>query len=255
MQLSAVTTPDIAALAQGRADTIITAITADSRQVTSGTLFAALAGTKTDGARFVADAITKGATAILIDEHTPLSVPPDIAILRAKEPRRALALIAARFYPRQPATIVAITGTNGKTSIAEFTRQIFASLGRKAASLGTIGVVKPDGAVYGSLTTPDPVTLHKTLDTLAAEGITHLALEASSHGLDQFRLDGVRLTAGGFNNLGRDHLDYHPTIDDYFKAKLPCSSACSPPARPRSSIATAPNPSPPPPKPPPARAA
>ena len=130
--------------------------------------------------------------------------------LRAAEPRRALALMAARFYPAQPGTIVAVTGTSGKTSVADFARQIFAHLGRKAASLGTIGLVKPDGSVYGGLTTPDPVSLHRTLAELAAEGVTHLAFEASSHGLDQHRLDGVRLKAAAFTNLGRDHLDYHP---------------------------------------------
>ena len=116
--------------------------------------------------------------------------------------------------------IVAVTGTSGKTSVADFARQIFAALGRKAASLGTIGVIKSDSAVYGSLTTPDPVSLHQTLAGLADEGITHLAMEASSHGLDQFRLDGVRLTAAAFTNLGRDHLDYHATIEDYLRAKL-----------------------------------
>ena len=125
-----------------------------------------------------------------------------------------LALMAARFYGlQQPQTVVAVTGTSGKTSVADFTRQIFTALGHKSASLGTIGLVKADGAVYGSLTTPDPVSLHKTLAELAAEGITHLAFEASSHGLDQHRLDGVLLKAAGFTNLGRDHLDYHPTID------------------------------------------
>ncbi|MBN8910642.1 MAG: UDP-N-acetylmuramoyl-L-alanyl-D-glutamate--2,6-diaminopimelate ligase, partial [Rhizobiales bacterium] len=135
-------------------------------------------------------------------------------------PRRALALIAARFYATQPETAVAVTGTSGKTSVAEFTRQLFAAAGHKAASLGTIGVVKPDGAVYGSLTTPDPVTLHETLAALAREGVTHLAFEASSHGLDQYRLDGVRIAAAAFTNLGRDHLDYHPTTEAYLAAKL-----------------------------------
>ena len=136
------------------------------------------------------------------------------------EPRKALALMAARFYPAQPETIVAVTGTSGKTSVADFARQIFAALGHKAASLGTIGLVKPDGSAYGGLTTPDPVALHKTLAELAAEGISHLAFEASSHGLDQHRLDGVRLKAAGFTNLGRDHLDYHPTMEAYLAAKL-----------------------------------
>ncbi len=143
-----------------------------------------------------------------------------VPVLRAEEPRRALALMAARFYVAQPATVVAVTGTSGKTSVADFTRQIFAALGHQAASLGTIGVVKPDGSLYGSLTTPDPVTLHQILAELAAEGVTHLAFEASSHGLDQHRLDGVRIKAAAFTNLGRDHLDYHPTMEAYLAAKL-----------------------------------
>ena len=143
-----------------------------------------------------------------------------VPVLRSAEPRRALALMAARFYAAQPAAIVAVTGTSGKTSVAEFTRQIFATLGHKAASLGTIGLVKPDGSVYGALTTPDPVALHAALAELAGEGVTHLAFEASSHGLDQYRLDGVRLKAAAFTNLGRDHLDYHPDENAYLAAKL-----------------------------------
>ena len=137
--------------------------------------------------------------------------------------------MAARFYPAQPATIVAVTGTSGKTSVADFARQIFARLGRSAASLGTLGLVKPDGSVYGGLTTPDPVSLHKTLAELAAEGISHLAFEASSHGLDQHRLDGVRLKAAAFTNLGRDHLDYHPSMEAYLAAKLRLFAELLPP--------------------------
>ena len=137
-----------------------------------------------------------------------------------KNARRALALAAANFFPRQPKTIAAVTGTSGKTSVAAFTRQIWAALGFQAASIGTVGVVSPQGETYGSLTTPDPVELHRTLDQLAGEGVTHLALEASSHGLDQHRLDGVRIAAGAFTNLSRDHLDYHPTFEAYLAAKL-----------------------------------
>jgi UDP-N-acetylmuramoyl-L-alanyl-D-glutamate--2,6-diaminopimelate ligase len=199
---------------------VIAGMTADSRAVGPGFLFAALAGTRTDGTRFIADAVSKGAAAVLAATSAEIDVPAHVPVLRAAEPRRALALMAARFHGGQPATIVAITGTNGKTSIAEFSRQIFAACGRRAASLGTIGLVRPGGAAYGSLTTPDPVTLHRTLKDLADEGVTHLSLEASSHGLDQFRLDGVRLAAAAFNNLGRDHLDYHPTMADYLDAKL-----------------------------------
>lgn len=209
-----------ATLASGPDGAEITSLTLDSRQVAPGSLFAALPGAKTDGAQFVAQAIAKGAAAVLVGADVKAEVPAGVALVRSRNPRRTIALMAARFYPRQPQYIVAITGTNGKTSIAEFTRQVFAYAGHKAASLGTLGVVKPGGAVYGSLTTPDPITLMKTLDELAGEGITHLAIEASSHGLDQHRLDGVRLTAGAFNNLGRDHLDYHPTTEDYLQAKL-----------------------------------
>ena len=197
----------------------IVGLTSDSRSVQPGFLFAALTGARTNGARFIADAVARGAVAVLAAPETAVQVPLGIAVLRAPEPRRALAILASRFYPRQPRTIVAITGTSGKTSIAEFVRQIFAACGRRAGSVGTIGVITPDAADYGSLTTPDPVALHATLDALAGNGITHLALEASSHGLDQFRLDGVRLTAAAFNNLGRDHLDYHPSMEAYLDAK------------------------------------
>jgi UDP-N-acetylmuramoyl-L-alanyl-D-glutamate--2,6-diaminopimelate ligase len=197
----------------------ITGISADSRLIGPGYLFVAIAGTKADGARFIADAVAKGAAAVLVGtqaQTADVSVP----VLRAEEPRRALALMASRFFVAQPATIVAVTGTSGKTSVAEFTRQVFAALGHQAASLGTIGVVKPDGSLYGSLTTPDPVSLHRILAELAADGVTHLAFEASSHGLDQHRLDGVRIKAAAFTNLGRDHLDYHPTMEAYLAAKL-----------------------------------
>jgi UDP-N-acetylmuramoyl-L-alanyl-D-glutamate--2,6-diaminopimelate ligase len=198
----------------------IAGLTADSRKVEPGFLFAALAGSKADGGKFIADAVSKGAAAIVVAETADVPSGISVPVIRTKEPRRALALMAARFFAPQPETIVAVTGTSGKTSVADFTRQIFATLGRKAASLGTIGVVKPDGAVYGSLTTPDPVALHQTLNGLAREGVTHVALEASSHGLDQYRLDGVRLAAAGYTNLGRDHLDYHPTVEAYLAAKL-----------------------------------
>ena len=198
----------------------ITGITADSRAVQPGFLFAAMPGVKADGSAFIADALAKGAAAVLA--HTDAAIPGNcpVPVVRAAEPRRALALMAARFYGPGPETIVAVTGTSGKTSVAEFTRQIFAYAGHRAASLGTLGVITPDGAVYGALTTPDPVTLARTLARLRADGITHLAMEASSHGLDQHRLDGVILTAGAFTNLGRDHMDYHPTVEHYLDSKL-----------------------------------
>lgn len=209
-----------AALPPDAAGVAITGVTADSRKVQPGFLFAALPGSKADGARYIVDAITSGAAAILIGDQAEQPVSANIPVIRSAEPRLALARIAARYYGPGPDTIVAVTGTSGKTSVAEFTRQIFATLGHQSASLGTIGVVKSGGAVYGSLTTPDPVTLAKTLAELRAEGITHLAMEASSHGLDQYRLDGVTLKAGAFTNLGRDHMDYHPTVEHYLNAKL-----------------------------------
>jgi UDP-N-acetylmuramoyl-L-alanyl-D-glutamate--2,6-diaminopimelate ligase len=197
----------------------IGAITADSRAVKRGDAFVAIAGSKTDGLRYVADAAKAGATAI-IAERAPPSLPTGVNFVKVENARRALAMAAARLYPRQPATIAAVTGTSGKTSVAAFTRQIWSSLGQRAASIGTIGVVTPDRESYGSLTTPDPVALHRTLDELAREDVTHLAIEASSHGLDQHRLDGVMVAAGGFTNLSRDHLDYHPSIEAYLAAKL-----------------------------------
>ena len=146
--------------------------------------------------------------------------PPTRPSSRSPTPAPHLAHAAARFYPRQPETIVAVTGTSGKTSVAAFVRQIWQALGREAASIGTIGVVSRPLTVYGSLTTPDPIALHELLDRLAGSGVTNLAIEASSHGLDQKRLDGVRLAAGAFTNLTRDHMDYHPSVEDYLAAKL-----------------------------------
>jgi UDP-N-acetylmuramoyl-L-alanyl-D-glutamate--2,6-diaminopimelate ligase len=197
----------------------VAGVTADSRAVAPGALFFAIAGAKADGMRFAPQALAAGAVAI-VGETPPQGELSGAPFVQVRDVRKSLSLAAAALYPRQPEKIVAVTGTSGKTSVADFTRQIFASCGLAAASLGTIGVVKPSGAVYGSLTTPDPVTLHKTLDALAGEGVTHLAMEASSHGLDQRRLDGVRLTAAGFTNLSRDHLDYHSGLDDYLAAKL-----------------------------------
>ncbi len=193
-------------------------VTADSRAVKPGDVFVAMAGSKTDGSAFAAQAAAAGAAAIVGEKAPPL--PAGAVFVPVANARRTLALAAARFYGRQPQTIAAVTGTSGKTSVAAFTRQIWAALGKSAASVGTIGVVTPTREVYGSLTTPDPVALHRTLAELVDEGITHLAIEASSHGLDQHRLDGVRVAAAGFTNLSRDHLDYHPTVEHYLKAKL-----------------------------------
>jgi UDP-N-acetylmuramoyl-L-alanyl-D-glutamate--2,6-diaminopimelate ligase len=143
-----------------------------------------------------------------------------VPFVTTPNPRGALSLAAAKFFPRQPATIAAVTGTSGKTSVAAFARQIWQRLGHASASIGTIGLVSPKRTVYGSLTTPDPIALHRELDEIARDGVTHLAFEASSHGLDQFRLDGVRISAGGFTNLSRDHMDYHPDVAHYLAAKL-----------------------------------
>ncbi len=197
----------------------ISGVTADSRKVQRGSLFVAVPGTKADGLQYAAAAVAAGAAAI-VAERVPAETPEGVAFVRVPNARRALALAAARLHPRQPATIAAVTGTSGKTSVAAFTRQIWQALDHAAASIGTVGIVSPHRETYGSLTTPDPVDLHRTLDALAAEGVTHLAMEASSHGLDQHRLDGVRITAGGFTNLSRDHLDYHVTFDAYLAAKL-----------------------------------
>ena len=197
----------------------VTGVTSDSRKVAPGFVFVAIPGTKADGGQFAVNAAQAGAAAI-VAEHKPDGFPDNVAFVAVKNARRTLSLAAAKFYARQPATTVAVTGTSGKTSVAAFTREIWAQLGLQAASIGTVGVVSPKGEEYGSLTTPDPVELHRTLDRLAGEGITHLALEASSHGLDQHRLDGVRIAAGAYTNLSRDHLDYHPTIEAYLQAKL-----------------------------------
>ncbi|HWV52751.1 UDP-N-acetylmuramoyl-L-alanyl-D-glutamate--2,6-diaminopimelate ligase [Pseudorhodoplanes sp.] len=192
-------------------------VTADSRAVKPGYLFVAIAGAKDNGLRFAADAAKAGAAAIVAERNDAASGVPIVVVPSA---RRALSLVAAKLYPRQPEIVAAVTGTSGKTSVAAFLRQIWEAAGYAAASVGTIGVVSPKGATYGSLTTPDPVDLHRTLDQLAGDGVTHLAMEASSHGLDQHRLDGVRVAAGGFTNLSRDHLDYHPDLESYLQAKL-----------------------------------
>ncbi|MDX8479463.1 UDP-N-acetylmuramoyl-L-alanyl-D-glutamate--2,6-diaminopimelate ligase [Mesorhizobium sp. VK24D] len=200
-------------------DLEVTGISSDSRQVRPGVVFFALAGSKADGSTYAADAAGRGAAAIVAARGNAISglSTPVVAV---DDPRLALALSAARFFGKQPETMVAVTGTSGKTSVAAFTRQIWEQAGFAAASIGTTGVVAPGRNEYGSLTTPDPVALHKLLKELADAGVTHASMEASSHGLDQRRLDGVKLAAGGFTNLGRDHMDYHPTVEDYHRAKL-----------------------------------
>lgn len=197
-------------------DLEITGISLDSRKIEPGMLFAALAGAKADGQGFIGDAAARGAV-IAVSAHPTEA---DIPVLVVSNPRRFVALAAARFFGKQPQKMVAVTGTAGKTSVASFVRQIWAKAGLSAAQIGTTGVISPGRNDYGSLTTPDPVELQKLLAGLADEGVTHAAMEASSHGLDQSRLDGVRLSAAAFTNLGRDHMDYHPTVEDYMAAKM-----------------------------------
>jgi UDP-N-acetylmuramoyl-L-alanyl-D-glutamate--2,6-diaminopimelate ligase len=196
-------------------------LTSDSRKVAPGFLFAALTGTKTDGARFVKDAVARGAIAVLGPKEIEAEVNATGAVfIAADNPRAALARFAAVFYDAQPETVAAVTGTKGKSSIVAFLREIWTANGIRAASLGTVGVVGPNGAMPLAHTTPDPVEIHALLAQLAKDGVDHLALEASSHGLDQHRLDGVRIKAVGFTNITRDHMDYHPTFDHYLAAKL-----------------------------------
>ena len=208
----------------GDAQAQISAIALDSRQVKPGTLFAALPGSLVHGAEFVDPALRMGASAVLTDREgaklaaEALARHPDVALVVAEDARAALAMAAALWFGAQPETMVAVTGTNGKTSVASFARQLWMSMGHAAINVGTTGV---EGAWETALshTTPDSVTLQSILAQAAAEGVTHAAMEASSHGLDQRRLEGVRLQAAGFTNLSQDHLDYHPTMEDYFEAK------------------------------------
>ncbi len=214
-------------------DIDIRGLAADSRAVEPGFLFAALPGAKLDGRRFVADAVARGAVAVLTDDPGALASlaqrQPPVRVIFDANPRRRLARMAARFYAPQPETLVAVTGTNGKTSVTVFARQIWRQLGHRAASLGTIGIVGPDFEHPGALTTPDPVSLHRELNLLARAGIDYVALEASSHGLDQFRLDGLELSAAAFTNLTRDHLDYHRDMEAYFTAKARLFTELLPP--------------------------
>lgn len=200
----------------------VNGVTSDSRRVQEGFLFAALPGNKTKGSDYIADAIQHGASVILAEEG--VSLPPDMArdvvIVNDNNTRQAFAKIAAKFYKLQPENIVAVTGTSGKTSTVSFVQQLWHLSGIvKCASLGTLGLRGPGMMRAGSLTTPDTETLHAELADLKAVGIDHLAMEASSHGLDQYRLDGVRIKVAAYTNLSRDHLDYHKDMDDYFEAK------------------------------------
>ena len=199
-------------------DPMISSIASDSRLVTAGGLFFALDGVKHKGAEFIPEALAKGAAAIVTSTQSNAEVLRNI--MQVAEPRKLLASAAAQFYPRQPKTIVAVTGTNGKTSVANFCQQLWEGLGFKAASIGTLGVKRQSSdAPNPGLTTPDTISLHRILQELAEEGFERVAIEASSHGLDQYRLDGIKIKSAGFTNLTQDHLDYHKDMQDYFKAK------------------------------------
>ena len=195
----------------------VAGLTADSRAVKPGFVFAALPGTHVDGASYIPQAIAAGAVAIVAGEGAKAEGVP---LVISQNPRQLFARMAARFHGRQPDTIVAVTGTSGKTSVATFVREIWTAMGFPAASLGTVGVVSPSGTIELEHTTPDAMKLQEIAARLAEEDVEHLAIEASSHGLDQYRLDGLRIAAAGFTNLSHDHLDYHPTVADYFNAKM-----------------------------------
>jgi UDP-N-acetylmuramoyl-L-alanyl-D-glutamate--2,6-diaminopimelate ligase len=213
-------------------DRTIAGLASDSRDVQPGYLFAALAGAKTDGRRYIDDALARGAVAILAGpdaEDLPAPTARTVTLLRDPLPRRRLARMAARFFGPQPDVVAAVTGTNGKTSVAHFTAQLWQALGRPAASLGTLGLKAPGFEVAIAHTSPDPITLHRLLAELRKRGIDRVAIEASSHGLDQHRLDGLSIKAAAFTNLSRDHLDYHATLDSYFAAKMRLFDAIMPP--------------------------
>ena len=209
-------------------DDAVTGLTCDSREVKPGYVFAALLGTVTDGRKYIEGAIEKGASAVLSTAGLELPIP----YISAENPRLAYAKMAAEFYKGQPKTLVAMTGTNGKSSTVEFLRQIWVYADKQAACFGTLGVQAPSGYRPLTHTTPDAVALHKTLSELKAEGVTHAAMEASSHGLDQYRLDAVNIAASGFSNLTQDHFDYHPNAEDYFQAKARLFMELTPPNAP-----------------------
>jgi UDP-N-acetylmuramoyl-L-alanyl-D-glutamate--2,6-diaminopimelate ligase len=209
--------------ARDGAEARVSGISVDSRDVRPGHLFAALPGTRLHGGEFIQYALRMEAGAVLTDTEGARIAAPELAragvpLVVAEDPRQALAYAAALWFGAQPETMVAVTGTNGKTSVASFTRQIWSALGHQAANIGTTGV---EGAWSAPLahTTPEPVTLHRMLAQMAEAGVSHAAMEASSHGLEQRRLDGVRLQAAAFTNLSQDHLDYHADLDAYFNAK------------------------------------
>ncbi len=208
---------------KGSANPLVTDITADSRAVKPGTLFVAVRGVNVDGAQYIPDALQRGAVAIVTDHHAPIGMATTAPILYVQDTRAAISALADALYPQQPEFLYAITGTDGKTSTADFLRQLAGMLGHKAASIGTLGLRSPVEALNAQFpainTSPEPVLMRRMLSSLADAGVTHAAIEASSHGLEQKRLDGLRFAAAAFTNLTRDHLDYHGTVENYAAAK------------------------------------
>ncbi|MDD2325059.1 MAG: UDP-N-acetylmuramoyl-L-alanyl-D-glutamate--2,6-diaminopimelate ligase [Alphaproteobacteria bacterium] len=220
MRLSNLIQPSDGAVLQGE-DRQIAGVTADSRQVKAGFIFVAIDGTNRNGADYIDEALASGATVFVLDEETKTpQLSSLVTLVRVPNPRHALSAIASRFYPRQPHMVAAVTGTSGKTSTVQFTRQFWKAAGHDAAAIGTLGLITDRETTYGSLTTPDPVTLHQTIDKITGEGVSHLAMEASSHGILLRRLDFVQVGLAAFTNLSRDHLDYHETMERYLAAKL-----------------------------------
>lgn len=202
----------------------VNGVALDSRKVEDGFLFAALKGANSDGTEYIESAIKSGAVAVLCDEDFQGAVPENVCLLKSSNPRQIFSLIASKYYEQQPEVIAAVTGTNGKTSVVHFCREIWKILGKHAASVGTVGIEDSEGKVEfersNFLTTPDPVKLRKIISQLAERGVSHLAFEASSHGLHQYRPDGLKIKIGAFTNLSRDHLDYHGNFENYLNAKM-----------------------------------
>jgi UDP-N-acetylmuramoyl-L-alanyl-D-glutamate--2,6-diaminopimelate ligase len=216
-------------LAEVDGDSEVTGFAIDHRKVARGSVFGAFQGAKFNGEDFIGDAVERGAVAVVARDEVQIDRVPHLA---SPEPRRLFAELAARFYAPYPETVVAVTGTNGKTSTVEMTRQIWRMSGHRSASIGTLGVTTSDDQVKTGLTTPDIVTFLSNMAGLKRMGMTHVAYEASSHGLDQHRAEGVPLAAAAFTNFSRDHLDYHPTMEDYFEAKMRLFEQLLPSGRP-----------------------
>ena len=202
------------------ADVEITGIAEDSRQIEAGNLFVAIPGTAQDGGLFIADALRRGAKAVLCPTKAEAHIHLDVPLVTAPHIRKNLSDLAAAFYPKQPDVIAGVTGTSGKTSTTQFTREIWEHLHYRAGSMGSLGLILPDSKEYSSINTPAPVLLHQRLEKAVGQNVSHFVMEASSHGLAMHRLDNVRFKAGGFTNLSHDHLDYHRDMESYLRAKL-----------------------------------